>query len=65
MFEILALRPARADANYELVRLYLNGDGVGKDELRALELFDVAAQQGHAPAAFKLGCVHQERDELL
>ena len=38
------------DAQYELAYLYENGLGVPKDETRALELYQQAADQGH-PAA--------------
>ena len=38
------------DAQYELAYLYENGLGVPKDEARALELYQQAADQGH-PAA--------------
>jgi len=38
------------DAQYELAYLYENGLGVPKDEKRALELYQQAADQGH-PAA--------------
>jgi TPR repeat protein len=38
------------DAQYELAYLYENGLGVPKNEARALELYQQAADQGH-PAA--------------
>ena len=38
------------DAQYELAYLYENGLGVPKDETRALELYQQAADQGHPEA---------------
>jgi TPR repeat protein len=43
-------REGDPDAQYELAYLYENGLGVPKDETRALELYQQAADQGH-PAA--------------
>jgi TPR repeat protein len=43
-------REGDPDAQYELAYLYENGLGVPKDEARALELYQQAADQGH-PAA--------------
>ena len=43
-------REGDPDAQYELAYLYENGLGFPKDETRALELYQQAADQGH-PAA--------------
>jgi TPR repeat protein len=43
-------REGDPDAQYELAYFYENGLGVPKDEARALELYQQAADQGH-PAA--------------
>ncbi|MGZ5027467.1 MAG: tetratricopeptide repeat protein [Methylobacter sp.] len=39
-----------ADAQYNLAYIYENGLGVPKDEAKALELYQQAANQGHSPA---------------
>lgn len=44
-----------ADAQFELARAYLKGDGVRKDALRSLELMIAAANQGHAEAMGGVG----------
>jgi TPR repeat protein len=38
-----------ADAQYNLAYIYENGLGVPKDEAKALELYQQAANQGHSP----------------
>jgi TPR repeat protein len=38
------------DAQYSLAYLYENGIGVAKDEAKALELYQQAADQGHSAA---------------
>ena len=43
-------REGDPDAQYELAYLYENGLGVPKDETRALELYQQAADQGHPEA---------------
>ena len=43
-------REGDPDAQYELAYFYENGLGVPRDEARALELYQQAADQGH-PAA--------------
>jgi TPR repeat protein len=42
------------DAQYNLAYLYENGLGVPKDEARALELYQQAADQGHSAAQSNL-----------
>ncbi len=42
------------DAQYNLAYLYENGQGVPKDEVRALELYQQAADQGHSAAQANL-----------
>lgn len=42
------------DAQYSLAYLYENGLGVPKDEARALELYQQAADQGHSAAQANL-----------
>jgi TPR repeat protein len=39
-----------ADAQYNLAYIYENGLGVPKDEAKALELYQQAADQGYSPA---------------
>jgi len=39
-----------ADAQYNLAYIYENGLGVPKNEAKALELYQQAANQGHSPA---------------
>ena len=43
------------EAQYELGVCYEAGDGVGKDEAKAAELYRKAAVQGYAEAQKKLG----------
>jgi TPR repeat protein len=43
-------REGDPDAQYELAYLYENGLGVPKDETRALDLYQQAADQGHSAA---------------
>ena len=59
------MKPTHAGAKNELGLLHLGGAGVARDERRALELLNVAAKQGHLEAAFKPGCLHMDRGELL
>ena len=43
------------EAQYELGVCYETGDGVGKNEVKAVELYRKAAEQGYAEAQYKLG----------
>lgn len=44
-----------ADAQYELGKRYLNGEGVAEDKYKAMELFHKAAEQGSTRALVLLG----------
>ena len=46
-----------ADAQYNLGVMYANGSGVPKDEVKAVEWYRKAAQQGHAHAQSKLKAI--------
>ena len=52
------------DAQYELAYLYENGIGVAKDEAKALELYQQAADQGHPAAKTNLDDLKNEKQEL-
>ncbi|KAI8887598.1 HCP-like protein [Backusella circina FSU 941] len=43
---------------YKLGELYLNGDGVEKNEQTAFDYFKIAADQGHVNAQYKLGFIY-------
>jgi TPR repeat protein len=43
-----------ADAQYNLAYIYENGLGVPKDEAKALELYEQAANQGHSVTPNKI-----------
>lgn len=47
--------PRDAKEQYQLGRRYLQGINVPKNEKRAVELFRLAAEHGHAGAQFELG----------
>jgi TPR repeat protein len=53
-------RVSDADTQYKLGRMYYNGDGVQKDEKKAFELWQKAADQRHARAQFYLGLMYEE-----
>ena len=53
-----------ADAQYELAYLYENGIGVAKDETKALELYQQAADQGHPAAKTNLDDLKNEKQQL-
>ena len=40
--------------------MYRDGEGAEKDEKRAVELFTLAADQGHPKAQFNLGIMYDE-----
>lgn len=51
--------PQDAEEQFRLGQKYFKGDGVGKDPAKAVELYRMAAEQGHAAAQFNLGsCFH-------
>ena len=45
------------DAQYNLAYLYENGLGLPKDEDKALELYQKAADQGHSEAVYNLNAM--------
>lgn len=49
------------DAQYELAYLYENGLGVPKNETRALELYQQAADQGHPEAQTNLDAMSNSK----
>lgn len=49
------------DAQYNLAYLYENGLGVPKDEARALDLYQQAADQGHSAAQSNLNAMSESR----
>jgi len=54
-------REGDPDAQYELAYLYENGLGVPKDETRALELYQQAADQGHPAAQANLNAISNSK----
>ena len=49
------------DAQYELAYLYENGLGVPKDEAKALELYQQAADQGHPAAQDNIDAMNKSK----
>ena len=49
------------DAQYELAYLYENGLGVPKDEAKALELYQQAADQGHPAAQNNIDAMNKSK----
>jgi len=54
-----ATRSRHAMAQASLAYLYETGQGVSRDLMKALELYQLAAQQGHSVAQYNLGRIHQ------
>lgn len=54
-FTRLADKEQNADARYQLGRMYELGAGVPKDEIKAMQIYQQAAQEGSGPAALKIG----------
>ena len=54
-------REGDPDAQYELAYLYENGLGVPKDETRALDLYQQAADQGHPAAQANLDAISNSK----
>ena len=54
-------REGDPDAQYELAYLYENGLGVPKDETKALELYQQAADQGHPAAQANLDAMSNSK----
>ena len=50
------------EAAYRLGLGHLNGEGVAKDERRAAELLESAAERGHRDAQYILGITHARQD---
>jgi TPR repeat protein len=51
------------DAQHEIARLYLSGDGVEKNIDIAKKWFLLAAEKGHAKANFELGRIHYNEND--
>ena len=54
-----ATRSRHAMAQASLAYLYETGQGVERDLMKAKELYQLAAQQGHSVAQYNLGRIHQ------
>ena len=54
-FTRLADKEKDAEARYQLGRMYEQGFGVAKDEIKAMQIYQQAAQEGSASAALKIG----------
>ncbi|MDC0143385.1 hypothetical protein OAK45_02500 [Verrucomicrobia bacterium] len=54
-----ATRSRHAMAQASLAYLYETGRGVERDVMKAKELYQLAAQQGHSVAQYNLGRIHQ------
>ena len=52
------------DAHYNLGVLYRDGEGVGKDEEKAVHHYEKAAIGGHHDARHNLGCVQQDNGNI-
>ncbi|KAF9105637.1 hypothetical protein BGX27_009537 [Mortierella sp. AM989] len=46
------------DSNYKRGMAYFEGSGIQKDDLKAMEFFVKAADQGHISAQFHVGCMY-------
>jgi len=55
MFEYAATNFGDPNAQYNLARMYLDGNGVGRSGLQAARWLDLAAKKGHAQAQALLG----------
>jgi hypothetical protein len=55
LFRYAATYFGNADAQYNLARMYLDGNGVSKDARAAANWLDLAARKGHSPAQALLG----------
>jgi len=51
------------EAQYEVGRLYYNGEGIPQDRGEALKWFLKAGEQQHAQAAFALGTIYDEKGQ--
>lgn len=57
-----AARQNDAEARMHLGEMYYGGYGVARDTSRAFDLWHLAAEQGHAEAAYRLGLVRFEAE---
>ncbi|MBY6241042.1 tetratricopeptide repeat protein [Methylosinus sp. Sm6] len=55
LFRYAATYFGNADAQYNLARMYLDGNGVVKDARQAANWLDLSARKGHAPSQALLG----------
>jgi TPR repeat protein len=55
LFRYAATYLGNADAQYNLARMYLDGNGVAKDARQAANWLDLSARKGHAPSQALLG----------
>lgn len=55
LFRYAATYFGNADAQYNLARMYLDGNGVAKDARQAANWLDLSARKGHAPSQALLG----------
>ena len=65
---ILALKESAAQGNpiaqIELGEKYLHGDGVPKDDIKAVEWYQKSAAQGNKQAQYELDYINNQPDEL-
>ena len=54
-----ATRSQHAMAQASLAYLYETGQGINRDLMKAMELYQLAAKQGHSVAQYNLGRIHQ------
>ena len=57
----ISAKQGNADAQYLLANHYENGNGINKDESKALEWYKKAAEQGNANAQYSLGNYYYKR----
>ena len=58
----LAAAQTFVEAQYDLGRMYDDGQGVARDHAEALRLFQLAAAQGHAWAVYNIAFCHEYGD---
>ena len=56
-----AVEAGSEKATYSVGMCYLEGDGVDKDEEKAIEYLQKAAELGHIPVLYMIGCLLMER----
>jgi len=52
--------PNDAEAQFNLGRMYDNGEGVPEDDKQAVKWYRLAAEQGHAEAQINLGVMYRD-----